>query len=78
MNNFYIGLITTVVIIAILEVFRFLEKRLIGAFILVGIPFIYIGFSWNEKTSLILNIFGGALFIALAYFGYKKIFPLSF
>ena len=76
MNNFYIGLITTVVIIAILEVLRFLEKRLIGAFILVGIPFIYIGFSWNEKTSLILNIFGGALFIALAYFGYKKNFSL--
>ena len=76
MNNFYIGLITTVVIIAILEVLRFLEKRLIGAFILVGIPFIYIGFSWNEKTSLILSIFGGAVFIALTYFGYKNNFSL--
>jgi hypothetical protein len=76
MNNFYIGLITTVVIIVLLEVLRFLEKRLIGAFTLVGIPFIYIGFSWNDIPSLIFSIAGVAVFVALSYFGYKNNFIL--
>jgi hypothetical protein len=69
MNNFYIGLITTVVIIVLLEAFRLLEKRLIGALTLVGIPFIYIGFSWNDTPSLIFSIAGVAVFVALSYLG---------
>lgn len=72
MIDFYIGLITTVAVIAILEVFRFLEKRLMGTLILVGIAFIYIGFTWQDKPSLFLSIGSGAVFFALAYFGYKK------
>ena len=76
MNNFYIGLITTVVIIGILEVFKFLEKRLIGALTLAGIAFIYIGFSWNDTPSLLFSIFGVAVFFPLSYFGYKNNFIL--
>ena len=76
MNDFYIGLITTVAIIGLLEVFRFLEKRLIGALTLVGIAFIYIGFSWNDIPSLIFSIFGVAGFFTLSYFGYKNNFIL--
>jgi hypothetical protein len=76
MNNFYIGLITTIAIIGLVEILRFLEKRLIGALTLVGIAFIYIGFSWNDTASLILSIFGVAVFFALSYFGYKNNFIL--
>ena len=76
MNDFYIGLITTAVVIGITEGFRFLEKRLIAAMTLVGIPFIYIGFSWHDTTSLIPCILAVALFIALSYFGYKNNFIL--
>ncbi|WP_026461205.1 DUF6010 family protein [Adhaeribacter aquaticus] len=76
MNNFYIGLITTIVIIGLLEVLRFLEKRLIGALTLVGIAFIYIGFSWKDIPSLIFSIIGVAVFLLLAYFGYKNNFTL--
>lgn len=76
MNNFYIGLITTVVIIGILEVFKFLEKRLIGALTLAGIAFIYIGFSWNDTPSLLFSILGVAVFFTLSYFGYKNNFIL--
>jgi hypothetical protein len=76
MNNFYIGLITTVAIIGLIEILRFLEKRLIGALTLVGIAFIYIGFSWNDTASLILSIFGVAVFFTLSFFGYKKNFIL--
>lgn len=74
MNDFYIGLITTGAVIGILEAFRFLEKRLMAALTLTGIPFIYIGFAWTDIPSLILCIFGVALFLVLAYFGYVKNF----
>jgi hypothetical protein len=76
MTDFYIGLITTVVVIGILEIFPFLEKRLMGALTLTGIAFIYIGFCWSHQPSLFLSIAGVAVFITLAYFGYKKNFIL--
>ncbi len=76
MNDFYIGLITTVAVIVLVEVFRFLEKRFIGALTLTGIAFIYIGFSWSDVRSLIYAILGVAVFFALSYFGYKKNFIL--
>ena len=76
MNNFYIGLITTFAIIGLIEILRCLEKRLICALTLVGIAFIYIGFSWNDTTSLIFSIFGVAVFFTLSYFGYKNNFIL--
>ena len=76
MKYFYIGLITTIAIIVLVEILKFLEKRLIGALTLVGIPFIYIGFSWNDRLSLTYAILGVAIFVALAYFGYKNNFIL--
>ncbi|TMI78135.1 MAG: hypothetical protein E6H10_17705 [Bacteroidetes bacterium] len=76
MNDFYIGLITTIVIIALVEILKFLEKRLIGALTLVGIAFIYIGFSWNDILSLTYAILGAAVFFVLSYFGYKNNFIL--
>lgn len=76
MNDFYIGIITTVVVIGVVEIFRFLEKRLIGALTLTGIAFIYIGFTWSDIPSLIYSIVAVALFLALSYFGYKRNFML--
>ena len=72
MTDFYIGLITTLVIIILVEALRFLEKRLIGAFTLVGIPFIYIGFAWPDVRSLIYAIVGTVLFVALSYLCHKS------
>ena len=76
MKDFYIGVITTIAIIGFIEMLRFLEKKLTGALTLVGIAFIYIGFSWNDIRSLIYAILGVAVFFALSYFGYKKNFIL--
>ena len=73
MNDFYIGIITTIAIIGLVEILKFLEKRLIGALTLVGIAFIYIGFSWNDILSLTYAILGVAVFFVLSYFGYKRI-----
>lgn len=76
MKDFYIGIITTIAVIGLVEICRFLEKRLIAALTLVGIPFIYIGFAWYDAPSLTIVIVGAALFVALAYFGYQWNFML--
>ena len=76
MQDFLIGLITTAVVVGLVELLRFLEKRLIATLTLVGIPFIYIGFSWYDTRSLVFCIFSVAFFSLLAYFGYKKNFNL--
>lgn len=76
MTEFYIGIVTTLVVLGLVELLRFLEKRLIAAFSLVGIAFIYVGFAWYDLTALIYVIAGAALFIALSYFGYTRNFML--
>ena len=75
MNDFYIGLITTIVVVVISEL-KFLEKKLIAAMTLVGIPFIYIGFTWRDTTSLAYAVTSALVFVTLAYFGYKRNFIL--
>jgi hypothetical protein len=74
MNNFYIGLATTIAIIGFLELFKTLDKRLLGAFTLGGIGFIYVGFAWSDLPSLITTVVGVAFFLALSYLGYKRNF----
>lgn len=76
MNDFLIGLAWTLGIIAFLEIFKGFDKRLIAAYTLMGIPFIYIGFSYHDTSSLMASILSVAFFVALAYYGYKKNFNL--
>jgi hypothetical protein len=76
MTDFYIGLATTLVVIGVVEMLRNSDKRLLASLTLVGIAFIYVGFSWAHVPSLVYVILGGSVFIALAYFGYKKNFML--
>lgn len=76
MNDFLIGLAWTIGIIAFLEIFRSFDKRLLAAYSLVGIPFIYIGFSFHDLPSLVASITAVAFFLALAYYGYKRNFYL--
>lgn len=76
MNDFYLGLAISAAIIGLVEVVKFLEKRLVAALTLAGIAFIYIGFSLNDMPSLLLSIFGVVVFFALSYFGYKNNFML--
>lgn len=74
MNDFYTGLITTIAVIGLFEILRSFDRRLLAAFTLAGIAFIYIGFSWYDTRSMIYCISGVAVFVALSYFGYKKNF----
>ena len=70
MNDIFIGLITSSLLIVFLEIFKSFDKRLIAALTLVGIAFIYVGFAWNDLFSLGIVILGVLIFTTLAYFGY--------
>jgi hypothetical protein len=55
-----------------MEGVRSLDKKLFGAFTLVGIAFIYVGFAWTELRSLIIVTISVVPFVALAYYGQTK------
>lgn len=76
MNSFYIGLATTLAVIILFELLKKSDKHLLAAFTLVGIAFIYVGFSWKDIPSLIYTVLACGCFIALAYFGYQRNFML--
>jgi hypothetical protein len=72
MNDIVIGIIVSVIVIIFLESFRSLDKRLFGAFTLVGIAFIYVGFAWNDLHALTIVVISVASFVALSYYGQTK------
>jgi len=76
MKDIIIGIILCTIVIIFLESVKSLDKKLFGALTLVGIAFIYIGFSWTELRSLIIVTISIVPFVALAYYGQTKSFNL--
>ena len=72
MKDFTIGILVSAAIIIFLESFKSLDKRLLGAFTLVGIPFIYVGFAWSDLQSLVIVVISVIVFLALSYYGQTK------
>jgi len=76
MKDIIIGIILCAIVIIFLESVRSLDKKLFGAFTLVGIAFIYVGFAWTELRSLIIVTISVVPFVALAYYGQTKRYNL--
>jgi hypothetical protein len=76
MKDIVIGVVVCAIVIAFLEGFKSLDKRLFGALTVVGIAFIYVGFAWNDLRSLIIVVIVIVPFVALAYYGQTKKFNL--
>jgi hypothetical protein len=76
MKDIVIGVVLCAVIIIFLESFRSLDKKLFGAFTLVGIAFIYVGFAWGDLQALIIVAISVILFAALSYYGQTKNFNI--
>jgi asparagine N-glycosylation enzyme membrane subunit Stt3 len=72
MTDIIIGLTTTFLVILFLEVFKSVNRKLIGAFTLSGIAFIYVGFAWTDLPSLAIVVAGVAVFLFLAYYAFTK------
>jgi hypothetical protein len=72
MTAVIIGVLCGILIITTFILLKRLDKPAIYALILSGIGFLYVGFTWTDTTSLIINCFQAITFLFLAYYGVKK------
>ena len=67
-----IGISLGVFIILLFEMLKSYDRQVVYGLILTGIGFLYIGFTWSDLESLIINTIQGIFFLALAYYGIKR------
>lgn len=67
-----IGLLSGLLVIIVIGFLKFPDKKVIYGLILTGIGFIYVGFTWSDKISLIITSIQAIFFLFLAYYGIKR------
>jgi hypothetical protein len=67
-----IGISSGILIIGLFRVLKGFDKRAMYSLILVGIGFLYVGFTWSDRSSFIICSVQALLFLYLAYRGIKK------
>ena len=72
MTSLIIGISSGILIIFIFVILKSFDKQVVYGLILTGIGFIYIGFTWTDLESLIINSTQALVFLLLAYFGINK------
>jgi hypothetical protein len=72
MNAFLIGLTGSLLTIVIVTLLKRLDKNTFFGLILVGIGFLYVGYTWSDTTAFIISAVQALLFVLLAYVGIKK------
>ncbi len=72
MTSVIIGIFLGLVVIMTIALLKRLDKPTMYALILSGIGFLYVGFTWTDITSLIINCLQAVFFLLVAYFGVKK------
>ncbi|MEO5996721.1 MAG: DUF6010 family protein [Chitinophagaceae bacterium] len=66
------GILLGLLAIMTIALLKRLNKPTMYALILSGIGFLYVGFTWTDITSLIINCLQAVFFLLVAYFGVKK------
>ena len=72
MNSLVIGISSGLLIIGFFLLVRPLDKRSMYSLILVGIGFLYVGYTWSDLNSLIITSIQAIVFLFIAYWGLKK------
>ena len=67
-----IGILSGLLTILTITIFKKLDQPTIYGLILSGIGFLYVGFTWTNLQALIVNALQAIFFLFLAYFGIKK------
>lgn len=67
-----IGLSSGLFFIFLFNFFKHLDQRLIYGLILTGIGFLYVGFVWTDKDSVVINSIQAVVFLLIAYAGVKR------
>jgi hypothetical protein len=72
MNATLIGVSSSVITILIFSFLKRIDKNTIYGLLLMGIGFLYIGFTWTDINTAIVSGFQALFFMSLAYFGIKR------
>jgi hypothetical protein len=72
MNATIIGISSGVITVFLVLLLKGLDKKIIYGLALAGIGFLYVGYTWTDLTTVIMNIVQAIIFLMLAYFGIKK------
>lgn len=72
MTSLIIGISAGIFLVILFEILKQYDKQIVYGLILTGIGFIYIGFTWTDLSSLIINSIQAVFFLAFAYYGIKK------
>jgi hypothetical protein len=72
MISLIIGISSSILLIVLFVFLKQFDKQVIYGLILAGIGFLYMGFTWSDLGSLIINAIQALVFLVLAYYGVKK------
>jgi hypothetical protein len=72
MNAALIGLAGSLITISIFTLFKRIDKIIIYSLILIGIAFLYIGYTWTNIEVATISFLQVLFFMVFAYFGVKK------
>lgn len=72
MNATLIGISSSLLTILIFHFLKRFNKNTVYGLILMGIGFLYIGYTWTDINTAIVSGFQALFFMSLAYFGIKK------
>ena len=67
-----IGISSSLITILIFSFFKRVDKNTVYGLILMGIGFLYIGYTWTDINTALISGVQALFFMALAYFGMKK------
>jgi hypothetical protein len=72
MNASLTGLLSGLVVILIVALFKRFDKTIMYGLILSGIGFLYVGFTWSDVTVAIVCSVQAIAFLLLGYLGIKR------
>jgi hypothetical protein len=72
MTPVIIGISSGLLLILLFAILKQFDKKVIYGLILAGIGFLYVGYTWSDLQSLIVNSAQAIFFLFFAYYGIKK------
>lgn len=72
MTSVIIGISSGIFLIILFEILKGFNKQLVYGLILTGVGFLYVGYTWTNLESLIINSTQAIVFLFLAYYGITK------
>jgi len=72
MISLIIGISSALFLILLFVILKHFDKQVVYGLVLAGIGFLYIGFTWPNLNSVIINAIQMLVFLLLAYYGIKR------